>query len=218
MRSGPTRRDRNLRRRIALEAARLITESGLRDYGHAKRRAAANLGAFDEAVLPRNTEIEEALREHQRLFLADTQAAALRELRQTAREAMRFFVAYEPRLVGAVLDGTADSNSAVCLHLHTDCPDEVAIALSDRRIPFESHVRRIRLDEGRAHDAPVLRFAADGHELDVTVLPFDTLRQAPLDRVTGRPMQRAALAAVESLLSERDPLAPDAHQRADIST
>ncbi|MEO6690295.1 MAG: hypothetical protein ABIS07_11805, partial [Dokdonella sp.] len=57
-----------VRRRIAVEAARLISEGGLRDYGRAKTKAAAQLGIFDEAGLPKNSEIEDALREHQRLF------------------------------------------------------------------------------------------------------------------------------------------------------
>ena len=44
---------------------------------------------------------------------------------------------------------------------------------------------------------------AGGTSIDLTVLPYDLLRQAPLDRISGRPMQRATLAAVEALLAER---------------
>ena len=98
------------RRRIAVEAARLITEQGLRDYHQAKLKAAERLGYGDDQDLPRNTEVEEALREHQRLFQADTHPALLEGLRDTAREALRYFASFQPRLVGAVLEGTADAH------------------------------------------------------------------------------------------------------------
>ena len=69
------------RRRIAVEAAKLIAEEGLRDYRQAKLKAAQRLGIFDDTALPKNGEIEEALREHQRLFRAE-QPETLRELRE----------------------------------------------------------------------------------------------------------------------------------------
>ena len=63
---------RRNRLRIAQEAARLMSEHGIRDFHHAKRKAAERLGIADTQSLPRNAEIEQALREHQRLFLANS--------------------------------------------------------------------------------------------------------------------------------------------------
>ncbi|MBN8728016.1 MAG: hypothetical protein J0H15_10000 [Xanthomonadales bacterium] len=187
------------RRRIALEAARLMSESGLRDYRQAKLKAAARLGIADESILPPNQAIEDALREHQRLF-GSGREGTLRALRGTAVEAMEFFAGHEPRLVGAVLEGTADEHSAVCLHLYTDQPEAVLDLLGQHRIPYEELDRRLRLDRRRSGDYPALRFRAGEATLDVTLLPYDRLRQAPLDRVTEKPMRRAALAAVRELL------------------
>jgi hypothetical protein len=189
------------RRRIALEAARLISESGLRDYGHAKVKAAARLGVFDDASLPGNSEIEDALREHQRLFQDSDQTRSLLHLREVAREAMRFFARHEPRLVGAVLEGTADGHSAVCLHLYSDQPADVISQLRESGIPYEERSRRVRLDRDTAQDFPVLQFSADGTPIDLTVLPYDILRQAPLDRITEKPMQRATPAMLDVLLT-----------------
>ena len=191
-----------VRRRIAIEAARLVSEGGLRDYRHAKEKAAARLSIFDENSLPRNSEVEDALREYQRLFHADDQPRTLRRLREAAREAMRFFESFEPRLVGAVLDGTADVHSSVCLHLHTDEPDAVLRLLQDRRIPYDEDSRRIRTDRNSARDVTALRFDAGDARIDVTVLPYDLLRQAPLDRGGERPMQRATFAALDALLQD----------------
>jgi len=200
--ASPNARTAETRRRIAVEAARLISESGLRDYRQAKLKAAARLGIRDEADLPRNDEIEDALREHQRLFHAGDHDATLRRLRATACEAMRFLGAHEPRLVGAVLDGSADAHSAVCLHLYTDQPHEVLGRLMEQGIPFEEQARRLRVDRDTTREFSALVFAADGTSIDLTVLPYDVLRQAPLDRVSGRPMQRATLVAVEALLRD----------------
>ena len=193
------------RRRIAVEAARLIAEGGLRDYRMAKEKAAARLGIPGEAALPRNSEIEDALREHQRLFQAADQPRTLRRLREAAVEAMRFFARHEPRLVGAVLEGTADEHSAVCLHLYSDQPHEVLAFLDERGIPYEEQQRRLRLDRNVARDVPALVFRAGDTPIDLTLLPYDQLRQAPLDRTGDKPMQRATLAGLQALLESDDP-------------
>lgn len=189
-----------LRRRIAIEAARLVAEQGLRDFHLAKLKAAANLGLGESAPLPRNSEIEDALREHQRLFQSDSQPRQLARLRTSALEAMDFFSQFEPRLVGAVLDGTADTYSAVCLHLFTDNPDEVAVFLGDQRIPFEQKERTLKLSSESMLTVPVFVFSADDVNIDLSIFPLDGLRQSPLDRISERPMQRASRNAIANLL------------------
>ncbi len=198
------RRTRERRHRLAHEAARLMAEGGIRDYHQAKLKAADRLGIHDDASLPRNREIEDALREYQRLFLGDTQADALRVRREAALQSLTFFQRFQPRLVGRVLDGTADGNTPVALHLHADDADEVAHFLADAAIPAEPRWRRVRLDRTRECDVPVWVFSADGLAFDLTVLPLDTLRQAPLSGIDERPMQRATLAQVRDLLSGED--------------
>ena len=192
------------RRRIAVEAARLIAEEGLRDYRQAKLKAASRLGIGEDVGLPKNGEIEEALREHQRLFRANEQPEALHKLREAALEAMRFFARHEPRLVGPVLDGTADEHSAVCLHLHDDRVDEIAMFLQEHRIPYEERTRRLRLERDVTADVPVFLFSAGGSAIDLTVLPYDRLRQAPLDRIDEKPMRRANITTVEELVRDSD--------------
>jgi hypothetical protein len=195
------RRD-DQRQRIAAEAARLISELGLRDYHQAKLRAAQRLGIQDERHLPRNTEIEAALREYQRLFGGAERLEYLHTLRRCAVEALQFFQRFEPRLVGAVLDGTADQHSAVCLHLFSDDPDALPLFLYEQGIPFEQIERQLRFaaDDTQRFDA--YRFSADDVPVDLTLLPLDALRQAPLDRIDGKPMRRANLAAAQALLDQ----------------
>jgi len=195
-------RTQELRRLIALEAARLMSEHGIRDFHLAKRKAAERLGAGDDVALPKNSEIEAALREHQRLFQGDEQPQHLRRLREVAREAMRFFAHFEPRLVGAVLEGTADRYSAVTLHLFSDAAEDVATFLQEQGVPYEEQSRRLRLSHDAQQEYPVLLFSADDVPMDLTVLPRDAIRQAPLDRVDDRPMRRASLATLQALLAD----------------
>jgi hypothetical protein len=204
------RRTLQLRQTVAAEAARLMAEQGIRDFRQAKHKAAERLGLGDEKLLPRNAEIEEALRQHQRLFDGAGQQALLRARRAAAVEAMRFFARFQPRLVGAVLDGTADRHSAVCLHLFCDDSVEVEGFLHQHGIPFETQTRRLRAQRAVWREYPVYLFAAADTPMDITVLPLDDLRQAPIDRSGERPMERASLAAVEQLLQSPPPalLAP----------
>ncbi len=178
-----------------------MAEHGLRDYRQAKLKAAASIGIHDEAGLPGNNEVEDALREHQRLFQSSSRQI-LRHLRKVAADAMRFFAAHEPRLVGTVLEGTADAHSAVCLHLHTDEPEMVIANLVERGIPHQVQARRLRLDRATTREFPALGMHAGDTPIDLTLLPYDRLRQAPLDRISERPMRRASLAALQALLSE----------------
>ena len=194
-------RAHQLRRRVALEAARLISEHGIRDFQLAKRKAARHVGVDEDSYLPRNREIEDALREHQRLFRADEQSQALRTRREAARGVMQFLETFEPRLVGPVLNGTADTHSPVNLHVFDDSPERVATYLLDHGIAFETRAHTFRMDRQRNAEFPVFLFDADGVAVDVTVFPRDALRQAPLDRTDERPQQRASLAALEALLA-----------------
>ncbi len=114
---------------------------------------------------------------------------------------MRFLERFEPRLVGAVLDGTADAHSAVCLHVFSESAETVVLFLQERGVPLTQQTRRLRTTRDEQVEYPVLLFSADGLPFDLTVLPLDSLRQPPLDRIDEKPMRRAALAAVEELLA-----------------
>lgn len=194
-------RDRQMRQLIAMEAARLMAEHGIRDYYAAKRKAADQLGAIDTQNMPRNDEIEQALAGYQRLFQAGKQPQQLRQLRETALRAMRFLERFDPRLVGPVLNGTAHEHSAVSLHLFTDISSEVSIFLEQENIPFDTLEHHLRLSGDAPTTAyPVYRFMAGETVLDLTVFPVNGLRQSPRSPVDGKPLQRASLSALEKLL------------------
>ncbi len=197
-------RTRERRRRLAHEAARLMAEGGIRDYHQAKLKAASRLGIHDDASLPRNREIEDALREYQRLFVGGAHRDALRARRDAALHALEFFAAFDARLVGPVLEGTADANAPVALQLYTDDAEAVVRFLEEHRIPADSRNRRLRLDRSREGDFPVWVFSAEELSFDLTVLPADALRQAPLSGVDEKPMKRASASQLRQMLAEEE--------------
>ncbi len=190
----------SLRRALAEEAARIMSDNGIANFLQAKRKAADRLGVHDVAVLPKNIEIEAALRERQRLFGRESHDHSLKQQRQVALQAMQLLEDFQPRLVGSVLTGTATGHSDINLHLFADRSESVAIRLLDIGVPHEFYERRVRMDAGRILNYPALRFEANGHTVDATVFPIDGIRQSPYSPVNGRPMHRADAREVTELV------------------
>jgi CBS domain-containing protein len=193
-------RSENLRRALAQEAARIMAEHGIRDFLVAKRKAAERFGVVDNAVLPKNTEIEDALAEYQRLFGGETHMESLNEQRRVALVAMRRLREFEPRLVGSVLSGTATEHSEVQIHLFADRPESVAIKLMDEGIPHEITEKRVKMNSERVLAYPGVRFELDDQPIEATVFPTDGIRQAPVSPVDGKPMRRANVIELQALI------------------
>ncbi|MEP7311010.1 MAG: hypothetical protein ABI859_00380 [Pseudomonadota bacterium] len=200
-RKPPSRSD-HLRSAIAQEAARIMAEHGIHDFGVAKRKAAERYGISEGAVLPKNTEIEAALVAHQRLFGNERHARSLQRQRRAALAAMLLLQAFEPRLVGPVLTGTATEYADIQLHVFAEPAESVYIQMLDRNIDHEVIERRVKMQADRQLALPGLRFALDDETIDVAIFPRDGIRQAPISPVDGRPMRRADATEVEELVAE----------------
>jgi len=195
-------RDQQMRARIAQEAARLMEEEGVQDYYAAKRKAAQHLGAPDTRNMPRNSEIEVALEEYQRLFRGEQRAGHLQALREAAVQAMRFLADFSPRLVGSVLSGTAGQHADINLHLFADTPEEVNLFLIETQIPFQDSQKRMRFSREEWQEFPCYGFVAGECAIDLVVFPREGRREAPLSPVDGKPMRRAGIEEVELLLND----------------
>jgi hypothetical protein len=194
-------RAENLRRALAQEAARVMAEHGIRDFLFAKRKAAERFGVVDGAVLPRNTEIEEALQEYQRLFGGEAHQESLQAQREVALDVMRRLGGFEPRLVGPVLHGTATAHDDVTLHVFADRAESVTFRLMDQHVSFQVGERRTRLNAERVVQQPALRLDVDGQPVEIVVFPVDGIRQSPVSPVDGKPMRRADTDEVTALLA-----------------
>lgn len=194
-------RSDQLRRALAQEAARIMSEQGIDDFLLAKRKAADRLGVTDASVLPKNTEIEAALTEHHRLFESDHDSA-LADLRRIALRAMKLLREFDPRLVGPVLSGSASAHSEINLHLFAESSEAVALQLMEQGIPYQVAERRLRYEHNRVVSYPAFRFVAGQQPIDAVVFPVNGIRQSPASPVDGRPMRRGDLAEIEALLAQ----------------
>jgi hypothetical protein len=196
-----SQRSEDLRQALAQEAARIMAEHGIEDFLQAKRKAADRLGVNDVSVLPKNIEIEMALRAHQRLFGRETHDTTLKEQRRVALDTMQMLAEFTPRLVGSVLTGTATDYSDINLHLFAETSEAVAIRLIETGVPHEFYERRVKMDSERSVNYPALKFEAQGRTIDATVFPIDGIRQSPYSPVDGRPMKRADAREVAELIA-----------------
>lgn len=183
-----------------------MRESGITDAASARRRAAKRLCIHDVHELPELAAIEEELRSQQRLFAGEPHSQRQQRLRQAALAAMTFFRDFDPRVVGAVLDGSAELHTPVCLHLFADPCEAIIHFLHDQAIAPVRKTRRVRLDRERTIQADMLEFTADAVAFEVILLPLHALRQAPLAPGSDAPMARATLAQLRQLIANGDPL------------
>jgi len=185
-------RSQQQRIRVAQQAAKLIAEHGIRDYQLAKQKAAEQLGLDIKSSMPRNDEIEHALREYQQLFDTNTESR-LNKLRKTAVECMRKFSDFDPLLTGRIVQGTATAHTPITLHLFCDNPRIIATILMDHEIEFDASEKRLRLNAETYEDYPCFLFNYHEHKVELLILPHQLQRQAPLSKENAKPMKRLNL-------------------------
>ena len=86
----------------------------------------------------------------------------------------------------------------------TDTASRCVAALLEEHRYQPTPFPHVRLDRKRDGDFPVWLFGAEGLTFDLTVLPLDALRQAPLSGVDEKPMRRASLANLQQLIADEE--------------
>ncbi len=190
------------KQRIAYEAARLMTEAGVNDHEWARRKAAQKIGIHDRHLWPSAADIQDSLSQQQRLFQPDHEDT-LRQLRIDALQAMRAFESFKPRLIGPVLDGSADPNSQISLYLYAESPDEVLLTLMEMHIPWEESERRLRFNGGVRKNLPAFRFIAGDNRIELIVLPWSSRSNPPLSPVTEKPDRGASIQQLQDLMNNQ---------------
>jgi hypothetical protein len=194
-----------LRAAIAARAARMVAEDGA-EYGTAKRKALRLVLGDDQAppnLMPDNAEIEKEVRKYQALFLADSQPARLRALREIALEVMQQLAQFRPYLTGAALNGTAGEHNDVHLQLFADSAKDVIMFLLDRNVQID--IAETPHFKGARHDpVETVSFYWRRQQVHAELYEMNDLRGALKPRADGRP-QRADINAVRAMLADADP-------------
>ncbi len=193
-------KQQQMRTRIAAAAARLMAEDGIEDFAAAKRKAARSLGATDTHALPGNDEVEAALRSYQALYQPDEQRDRIDAMRSIALEAMELFAPFRPYLSGSVLKGTAGRFADIDLQIFPESTKEVELFLLNHGIEYKAENQRHYCgDEPR--DVSVLRFELDETPIALAIYAARDERSHLKTSASGRPIERAGIAAVRALVS-----------------
>jgi hypothetical protein len=197
------RKMKQARLEVAAEAARILATEGQHNYHAAKKKAAERMGLSERLALPSNIEVKDALLTYQALYGGQAHQENIDRLRRCAAQAMQLLGDFQPRLVGSVLDGTANSHSRVALHVFIDAIETLVLFLLERGMAFDQQQRQIRWFDGGHRMVQVVVLKLQDVEVEMTVFEPLHLRQSPPSPIDGRPQRRAGLAEVEILLRER---------------
>jgi len=195
------RMDEHKRRAVCEEAARIMADESVRDFQLAKHKACEHLGLNHRRTpLPTNREIESAVLTRLRLFSGQSLADSLREIRRQATELMHLFAAFRPRLVGALLRGNITLDTRIELHMFAENPEDVADHLDRNNIPCQVFDKRVRFAGNRFVRIPGFRFSFGEKFVELLIFSTKQLREAPICPIEGKPMRRANLREVETMV------------------
>ncbi len=194
----PNKNDR-LRQALAMEAAKIIATEGVRDYQQAKRKACERMGNSIHGSLPSNIEIENAISAFQHIFLSNHDEIIL-ELRKTALVIMRCLQEFSPCLVGPVLEGTANADTPISIHVYSDVIEEVAETLEQQVIDLKIEEQRLKLGKEFIFK-PTIVFYYNEHELSVTIFSLRQQHQRVKSKIKNSSMQKINLKNLEKLIA-----------------
>jgi hypothetical protein len=194
-----------LRRQIAWEAARLMYGRQESEYYRAKLKAARRLcGSWIKPHdLPTNSEIRDQIQTFARLHEGDKRTENLREMRVEALRLMRILRAFRPRLIGSTLTGHVRQGSDIDLHVFSDSIEAVTGSLDDEGLEYEVERKRVR----KHGDERIFTHVhiPDRFPFELTIYALSLSSFAFTSSITGKPIERASIAALEQLLQTEYP-------------
>jgi hypothetical protein len=200
-----------LRASLALEAARVMYQEGVKQYFTAKRIAAKRvLGRvggrrlrFRPQELPSNGEIRDALLHLAELAEGDRRGRRLFAMRVVALEAMRELLPFEPRLIGSVSTGHVRRGSDIDLHVFTD--DEGALEGHLGALGWIYEIERVFIVKGGKPREYTHAHVADVFSIELTVYPRRDRFTRPRSSTDGKPIERLDPPTLEALIAREHP-------------
>ena len=175
------------RKRIALEAARLLADGVETEYLHAKQRALSSLGLSSQARLPSNRKINDCVGMITRAELGSEEVdRRLGEMRQIAEEIMSVIEDFDPFLIGSVLSGKIRRTSDIDLHAYCDDVDQLCAYLED----FGYEEIEVEHVENRKGHFVHIKWCERGYPVELTVYPWSWRAIVLNSSVTCKPMKR----------------------------
>ncbi len=182
---------------VADEAARLVLEEGLGDYGLARDKAARRFGVQGRASLPTLAEVDVAVVSRRGLFGLKVSEEQVSSLQRVAVKVMQAFSGYAPRLVGELLEGLVTPSTAVEVHLLADSTKLLAIELLNQGVAYQSVEH---LFSGAGDVTPGFVYEVTGVPVYLFVFATHVERDALRDERNGSRMKGASLKQMKEMM------------------
>ena len=203
----------NVRRHIAVEAARLMYQRTETEYFTAKRKAAARLGVnprHDTHDLPSNREIRDELQVFARIHEGVQRYADLEAMRVAALRMMRRLEVFKPRLIGSVCTGHIRAGSDIDLHVFCQSGESIADMLESQGYTCELEHKRV-LKHNKERLFTHIHLHAEFH-FELTVYTPGQVNYVFKSSITGKAIERASIDELERLIEREHPHADLADQ------
>ena len=193
--------NKQLKDMIAQEAAKIIAEKGIQQFGQAKFKAAENLNAMDNGCLPSNSDIEKKLIEYYQLFQTDVHLDHILSLRKIALDIMHIFDNYQIYLVGPVANGTANVSSAINFHIASEDESEIIQTLKKNDLTHKPYDRKIKFNEKTIKLVNGIKTIYKNTDIELTIFNHKEIRHVPLSKIDNRPMNRITVNLLQKMIN-----------------
>ena len=193
--------NKQLKDMIAQEAAKIIAEKGIQQFGQAKFKAAENLNAMNYGCLPSNSDVEKKIVEYYQLFQADIDFDHIQSLRKIAYDIMHMFNNYLIYLVGPVANGTASVSSAINFHIASEDESEIIQTLIENDLTHKPYDRKIKFNEKMIRRVNGIKTIYKNIDVELTVFNYKEIRHAPLSKIDNKPMKRIKIKLLQEMIN-----------------
>ncbi len=198
--------DERIRRQIAFLAAQMMYHRTESEYFTAKRKAARQLGVeyrHRPGDLPSNKDIRDQIQAMARMHEGPKRLEHLRDMRVDALRLMRLLARFRPRLIGSVRTGHVRKGSDIDIHIFCDSLALVTDTLDELALQYDvEHKRIIKYGEERSFTHIRIH---DRHDFELTLYAEDKVHYVFKSSITGKAIERASIAELETLLRRECP-------------
>lgn len=175
-----------------------MAEGSEDEYLHAKERAMMMLGLSEQTRLPSNKKIRGWVRRITEEELgADEVSRRVRAMREIALAIMSVIEVYDPFLIGSTLSGQIRLTSDIDMHAYSDHFEEIKELLEE----WGYDGIEAELVENRKGSFVHLKWIEQEYPVEITIYQWSDRDVVQMSSVTGRPMKRADIYALQNLLS-----------------
>lgn len=128
---------KNIKISVANLAAQMIMEEGIEDYLFAKKKAAKSLGLNENMSLPSNSQIDNAIKDFNKIFNQDVDIEFLEHFKTQALNVMSMFKNFRPHLMNQLSEGIIPKFPEIKINLFADNLKDIEYIILNSEISYE---------------------------------------------------------------------------------